>query len=59
MPEAAVVAATAQIMASSSSSWWAAWLSGYEGKQVTAPKKWFLAEGINDADLVPADWTRI
>ncbi len=48
-----------QIIANSSYSWWAAWLNRYEGKQVTAPKKWFLAEGINDADLVPADWTRI
>lgn len=48
-----------QIIANSSYSWWAAWLNRYEGKRVTAPKQWFLEKGLNDQDLVPADWERI
>lgn len=48
-----------QVIANSSYSWWAAWLNRFPGKRVTAPKRWFLAEGLNDRDLVPADWNRI
>ncbi|WP_126246410.1 alpha-1,2-fucosyltransferase [Chitinophaga rhizosphaerae] len=48
-----------QVIANSSYSWWAAWLNRFPGKRITAPKRWFLAEGLHDHDLVPAAWDRI
>lgn len=48
-----------QVIANSSYSWWAAWLNRYPGKRVTAPRRWFLAEGLSDKDLVPESWDRI
>ncbi|WP_298709793.1 alpha-1,2-fucosyltransferase [Chitinophaga sp.] len=48
-----------QVIANSSYSWWAAWLNRYEGKRITAPKRWFVAEGLHDGDLIPAGWDRI
>lgn len=48
-----------QIIANSSYSWWAAWLNRHEGKRVTAPRRWFLAEGLSADDLVPESWERI
>lgn len=48
-----------QVIANSSYSWWAAWLNRYEGKRITAPKRWFVAEGMHDGDLIPAGWDRL
>ncbi len=47
------------VIANSSYSWWAAWLSDSEGKTVIAPKKWFRDEqGCSPADA-PAGWLRL
>lgn len=46
------------IIANSSFSWWAAWLS--DNRDVIAPKKWFGSEAPHDPkDLVPERWTQI
>ncbi len=45
------------IIANSSFSWWGAWLNSNASKIVVAPKRWFV-NGINDVDLVPAEWVR-
>lgn len=46
------------IIANSSFSWWAAWLS--DNRDVIAPKKWFGSEAPYDPkDLVPERWTQI
>jgi len=46
------------VIANSSLSWWGAWLGRREGKQVIAPARWFLKEGLDTSDLVPEDWIR-
>jgi hypothetical protein len=45
------------IIANSSFSWWAAWLSENPDKVVIAPKRWFAQ--IEAPDTVPADWLRL
>lgn len=47
------------VIANSSFSWWAAWLSSYSGKIVIAPKKWFNDPNLDSKDLVPEDWIRL
>lgn len=44
------------ILANSSFSWWAAWLSEYSRKQVFAPRQWYKKER-DTRDLIPPDWT--
>ena len=47
------------IIANSSFSWWAAWLSNNPKKIVIAPKKWFNNYHKNEQDVVPNRWVRI
>lgn len=47
------------VIANSSFSWWAAWLSSREGKKVIAPKRWFSDPSIDTSDIMPSSWLRI
>ena len=49
---------SAYVIANSSFSWWAAYLSRTKGAPVVAPKPWFV--GIPEPDsLIPASWKRV
>lgn len=47
------------IIANSSFSWWAAWLSNSKDKIVICPKQWFPDASIDTKDLIPKEWIRI
>lgn len=47
------------IIANSSFSWWAAWLSDNPDKIVICPKQWFGDASIDTSDLIPPEWIRI
>jgi hypothetical protein len=54
-----MAACKAHIIANSSFSWWAAWLSpAYPDNKVVAPKEWY-ADGDNSRTILPDHWTRI
>ncbi len=49
------------IIANSSFSWWAAWLSESQNKKVIAPREWYADAKKNNetGDLIPDSWTRL
>lgn len=47
------------LIANSSLSWWAAWLSKHASGLVVCPSQWTTDSGMNWDDLLPAQWQRI
>jgi hypothetical protein len=46
------------IIANSTFSWWAAWLSASQGKSIVAPRRWFNVPRGEESGIVPTDWHR-
>jgi hypothetical protein len=44
------------VIANSSYSWWAAWLSAADRKTVIAPRKWGIAAALNTVSRFPSGW---
>lgn len=47
------------VIANSSFSWWGAWLSENQRKQVIAPKRWFNGALKDTRDLLPSEWLKL
>ncbi len=47
------------IIANSSFSWWAAWLSSSENKIVVSPEQWLATGSAPVKDLIPKEWIRV
>jgi len=47
------------VIANSSLSWWAAWLSANENPIVYAPRRWFADPSIDTSELTPPAWHRL
>jgi len=47
------------IIANSTYSWWAAWLSPHADKVVIGPKQWASDPNKNTSDVLPEDWLRL
>lgn len=46
------------IIANSTFSWWAAWISAHQDKRVIAPRNWFR-HGPQPSDLIPPEWEQL
>ena len=47
------------VVANSTFSWWAAWLSGVDGSRIVAPQHWTAQPGSHFDALIPSGWTRL